>query len=143
MKGKKVTDVFRLVIEAGKANPSPPVGPALGQRGINIMAFCKEFNDRTSKEAPGTLIPADITSYADKTFSFVLRRPPMSFLIKRQLNLKSGSQVPGRDWVAEMSEDDLKAVAQDKMADLNTTSIEAAMRIVAGSAASMGIKVIR
>lgn len=138
---KKIASVFRLVVEAGKANPSPPTGPALGQRGINIMAFCKEFNERTKNEVPGTPLPADITLYVDKTFSFEVRKPPVSYLIKNHLNIKSGAQLPGRTAVGEITEEGLRAVAEAKMQDLNAASVEAAMRIVAGSARSMGILV--
>lgn len=140
-KKKKVSSVFRLVVAAGKANPSPPTGPALGQRGVNIMAFCKEFNDRTKTEEPGAPIPVDITLYADKSFSFVLRKPPMSYFIKQKVKIKSGSALPGRVSVAVMTSDDLREIAEKKMSDLNAASIEAAMKIVAGSAQSMGIQV--
>ncbi|MCY4414634.1 MAG: 50S ribosomal protein L11 [Alphaproteobacteria bacterium] len=141
MSKKKVVSTFRLVVEAGKANPSPPTGPALGQRGINIMAFCKEFNDRTKGEAPGSPIPADITLYADKSFSFVLRKPPMSYFIKQHMKVKSGSSLPGRVSVGEITQDGLRAIAEQKMDDLNALSVEMAMKIVAGSARSMGIQV--
>ena len=139
--GKKVTAEFRLVVGAGKASPSSKAGPALGQRGVNIMAFCKEFNERTKDSPPGSPIPTDITVYADKTFSFVTRKPPVSYLIKSHLKIDAGAQLPGRAVVGEITEDGLRAVAELKMQDLNAPTVEAAMRIVAGSARSMGVAV--
>ena len=138
---KKIAVQFRLVIEAGKATPSSKAGPALGQRGVNIMAFCKEFNERTKDDVQGAPVPTDITLYADKSFTFVTRKPPMSYLIKTHLKLSSGAQLPGRTFVGEITQDGLRAVAEEKMADLNAATVEGAMSIVAGSARSMGILV--
>jgi large subunit ribosomal protein L11 len=136
---KKIKIVLKLNIPAGKANPAPPIGPALGQHGVAIMDFCKAYNDKT-KTMQG-VIPAVITIYEDRTFTFELKKPPVSELIKQELKLKSGSQEPGRDTVASITDAQLEKIAREKLDDLNTKNIEAAKKIVAGSARSMGIKV--
>lgn len=138
---KKIVGFIKLQIEAGKANPSPPVGPALGQKGLNIMEFCKAFNARTQKEEPGTPIPVVITVYADRTFSFATKLPPMSYLIKKAANLKSASQEPGRKVVAKISRAQATEIAAHKMADLNCHTVEAALQMVVGQAKSMGVEV--
>jgi len=135
---KKVTGYVKLQIPAGKANPAPPVGPALGQHGVNIMGFCKEFNERTAKDA-GLIIPVVITIYADRSFTFITKTPPAAVLIKKACKIDSGSAVPQRDKVAKLSKEDLKKIAEMKMPDLNAGSIEAAMSMVAGTARSMGV----
>ena len=138
---KKVTGYVKLQIPAGKANPAPPVGPALGQHGVNIMGFCKEFNERTAKDA-GLIIPVVITIYADRSFSFVTKTPPAAVLIKKACKIESGSAVPNRDKVAKISKEDLRKIAEMKMPDLNAGSIEAAMSMIAGTARSMGVVVV-
>ena len=138
---KKILGYIKLQVPAGSATPSPPIGPALGQRGVNIMGFCKEFNARTEKEAKGTPLPTIITVYQDKSFTFVTKTPPASFFIKQALNLKSGSQKPGRDSAGKITRTQLREIAEKKMKDLNCDTIEAAMRMVEGSARSMGIEV--
>jgi large subunit ribosomal protein L11 len=135
---KKVTGYVKLQIPAGKANPAPPVGPALGQHGVNIMGFCKEFNERTAKDA-GLIIPVVITIYADRSFTFITKTPPAAVLIKKACKIQSGSAVPQRDKVAKLSKEDLRKIAEMKMPDLNAGSIEAAMSMVAGTARSMGV----
>ena len=137
---KKITGSFKLQIAAGAANPSPPVGPALGQRGINIMEFCKSFNEKT-KDMMGFKIPTTITVYADKSFSFVTQQPPISALIKKELNIKKGSDNPLKNKIAKLTKEQLLSVVDKKIADLNTNDIEMASRIVAGSARSMGIEI--
>ena len=136
---KKVKIVLKLNLPAGKANPAPPIGPALGQHGIAIMEFCKQYNEKT-KAMNGT-VPALITIYEDRSFIFVLKKPPVSALIKRELNIQSGSKTPGREIVATLKMAQVAKIAQEKMEDLNTTNPEAAKKIVAGAARSMGIKV--
>jgi large subunit ribosomal protein L11 len=138
---KKVTGFLKLQVPAGAANPSPPIGPALGQRGLNIMAFCKDFNAKTSQMEKGTPIPVVITIYGDKSFSFEMRTPPMSYFLKKAARLESGSKTPGRDNVASVTKAQVKEIAEKKMADLNCDTVEAAMRMVEGSARSMGIQV--
>ena len=138
---KKVTGYVKLQIPAGKANPAPPVGPALGQHGVNIMGFCKEFNERTAKDA-GLIIPVVITIYADRSFTFVTKTPPAAVLIKKACKIESGSAVPQRDKVAKLSKEDLRKIAEMKMPDLNAGSIEAAMSMVAGTARSMGVVIV-
>ena len=138
---KKVTGYVKLQIPAGKANPAPPVGPALGQHGVNIMGFCKEFNERTAKDA-GLIIPVVITIYADRSFTFVTKTPPAAVLIKKACKIESGSAVPQRDKVAKLSKEDLRKIAEMKMPDLNAGSIEAAMSMIAGTARSMGVVVV-
>jgi len=137
---KKVASVIKLQIEAGKANPAPPVGPALGQRGINIMAFCKEYNDRTAAQA-GSVVPVEITVYEDRSFTFVTKTPPTTDLIKKALDLEKGAAAAGRENVSVLSREKLAEIAQLKVKDLNATSAEAAERIVAGTARSMGIEI--
>ena len=138
---KKVTGIIKLQIPAGKATPAPPVGPALGQHGVNIMQFTKEFNARTEKEM-GMITPVVITVYQDRSFSFITKTPPAAVLLKKACNLKSGSAVPQKDKVAKISKDELRKIAELKMPDLNAGSVEAAMSMVAGTARSMGIVVV-
>lgn len=138
---KKIVGYIKLQIPAGKANPSPPVGPALGQRGINIMDFCKAFNAQTQSQEPGLVLPTVITAYADKSFSFIVKTPPTSILIKKELNLKKGSSKPHTDKVGKISRKQLETIANVKMPDINANDIEAAVKIVAGSARSMGIEI--
>ncbi|MDE7376389.1 MAG: 50S ribosomal protein L11 [Muribaculaceae bacterium] len=137
---KEIAGQIKLQIAGGKANPSPPVGPALGSKGINIMEFCKQFNARTQDKA-GKILPVVITYYADKTFDFIVKTPPVAIQLKEVAKLKSGSAQPNRNKVAEVTWDQVKAIAEEKMPDLNCFTIESAMRIVAGTARSMGITV--
>jgi large subunit ribosomal protein L11 len=137
---KKVVTIIKLQIPAGKANPAPPVGPALGQHGVNIMAFCKDYNARTASQA-GTIIPVEITVYEDRSFTFVTKTPPTSDLIKKALGIEKGAQTTGRQKVGELSRDKLREIAQIKSKDLNVNSIEAAERVVEGAARSMGVEV--
>ncbi len=137
---KKVTGKLKLQIPAGAANPSPPVGPALGQRGVNIMEFCKAFNERT-KEKAGFRIPVEITIYADKSFTFVLKQPPMTDLIKKISGVKKGSDNPAKNKVGKLTKDQVMEIVNMKIADLNTTDKDKAAKIVAGSARSIGIDV--
>ena len=137
---KKVTGFIKLQIPAGKANPAPPVGPALGQRGVNIMMFCKEFNARTQKQA-GSVLPTVITVYADKSFSFLTKSPPASDLLKKAAKLQKGSQTPGTAVCGSVTLDQIKEIAKTKMDDLNAYDEEAAMEIIKGSARSMGLEV--
>ncbi|MBW7935059.1 MAG: 50S ribosomal protein L11 [Gemmatimonadaceae bacterium] len=136
---KKVTGFVKLQIPAGKANPAPPVGTALGPQGINIMAFCKEFNART--QGQDTILPVEITIYADKSFTFILKTPPAAILIMKELGLDKGSGQPNRNKVGSISKAQLKKIAELKMPDLNCDSIESAMAMVAGAARSMGVEV--
>jgi large subunit ribosomal protein L11 len=138
---KRVRAVIKLQIEAGKANPAPPVGPALGQHGVNIMAFCKDYNERTASQA-GTVVPVDITVYEDRSFTFVLKTPPASDLLKRAAGIEKGSGAQRREKVGQISRDQLREIAEIKLRDLNTTSVEAAMKMVEGTARSMGIEVV-
>ena len=138
---KKITGFLKLQVPAGAANPSPPIGPALGQRGLNIMAFCKDFNAKTSQMEKGSPIPVVITIYGDKSFTFEMRTPPVSFFIKKAAKLESGSKAPGRDKAGKITKAQVKEIAEKKMADLNCSTVEAAMRMVEGSARSMGIEV--
>ena len=138
---KKVTGYLKLQVPAGAANPSPPIGPALGQRGLNIMAFCKDFNAKTSQMEKGSPIPVVITIYGDKSFTFEMRTPPVSYFLKKAAKVEAGSKTPGRDKVASVTKAQVKEIAQKKMADLNCDTVEAAMRMVEGSARSMGIQV--
>ena len=138
---KKIDGYIKLQIPAGQANPSPPVGPALGQKGVNIMEFCKAFNASTQKLEQGMPIPVIITVFQDKSFTFETKSPPVSFFIKKSLKLKKASKTPGKEVIASISENDIKQIAQDKMNDLNTDNIESAKKMVAGTARSMGIKV--
>jgi large subunit ribosomal protein L11 len=139
---KKITGYIKLQVPAGAANPSPPIGPALGQRGVNIMEFCKAFNAATSELEKSMPIPTIITVYADKSFSFVTKSPPASFLIKKALNLKSGSKEPGKVSAGKIKMSQLAEIAQLKMADLNANDIDAATQIIAGSARAMGLEVV-
>ncbi len=137
---KKVKTIVKLQIPAGKATPAPPVGPAVGQYGINIMAFCKEYNDKTSKDA-GSIIPAEITIYEDRSFTFITKTPPVSDLLKKAAGLEKASGTPNTEKVAKLGKDKVKEIAELKMKDLNANDIEAAMLIIEGSARSMGIEV--
>jgi large subunit ribosomal protein L11 len=137
---KKVTGFIKLQIPAGKATPAPPVGPALGQHGVNIMEFCKQYNEKTASQA-GLVIPVVITVYADRSFTFITKTPPAPVLIKRACKLEKASGVPNKQKVAQITRDQLKEIAEIKMPDLNTTSIESAISMVAGTARSMGIEV--
>ena len=137
---KKVTGYIKLQINAGKATPAPPVGPALGQHGLNIMGFCKEFNEKTAQQA-GLVIPVVITVYADRSYSFVTKTPPAAVLLKKACKIESGSGVPNKTKVAKISKDEVMKIAELKMPDLNAASVEAAMSMVAGTARSMGIVV--
>jgi len=139
-KEKKVLTQIKLQIPGGKANPAPPVGPALGQHGLNIMDFCKAFNDKTKDQAD-TIVPVVITVYEDRTFSFILKTPPASVLIKKVLKLDKGSGEPNKNKVATINRAQLEEIANIKMPDLNANSLEAAVNIIAGTAASMGINV--
>ncbi len=135
---KKITGQIKLQVPAGKANPSPPVGPALGQHGVNIMGFCKEFNARTQGDM-GMIIPVVITVYADRSFSFITKTPPAAILIKKELGLKSGSGVPNRNKVGKITQEQVRKIAEIKLPDLNTDNIESAMRTIEGSCRSMGV----
>jgi large subunit ribosomal protein L11 len=137
---KKIAGYIKLQIPAGKATPAPPVGPALGQHGVNIMGFCKEFNERTSKDA-GMIIPVVITVYADRSFSFITKTPPASVLLKKACRIESGSGKPNMEKVAKISKEEVRKIAEIKMPDLNAASVETAMKMVAGTAKSMGIVV--
>jgi len=138
---KKIAGKMKLQVPAGKANPSPPVGPALGQRGINIMEFCKAFNAKTQELEPGAPCPTVITYYVDKSFTMDIKTPPASYFLKKAANLKSGSKTPGRDTAGSVTARQVKEIAEAKMKDLNATDIDAAMQIIMGSARSMGIEV--
>ena len=137
---KKVTGMIKLQLPAGKATPAPPVGPALGQHGVNIMGFCKEFNAKTANQA-GLIIPVVITVYQDRSFSFILMTPPAAVLIKKELGLESGSGVPNRTKVGTLTKDQVRKIAELKMPDLNAATIETAMSMIEGTARSMGIVV--
>ena len=137
---QKVTGYIKLQIPAGKATPAPPVGPALGQHGVNIMAFTKEFNERTKNDV-GMIIPVIITVYADRSFSFITKTPPAAVLLKKACKLKSGSATPNKTKVATISKDEVRKIAELKMPDLNAANVEAAMSMIAGTARSMGITV--
>ena len=140
MADKKVTGFVKLQIPAGAANPAPPVGPALGAQGVNIMQFCQAFNDQTQDQA-GTIIPGEITVYEDKSFTFVCKTPPAAVLIKEKLGIKSGAAIPQIQVAGTLTEDQLREIAEIKMPDLNANDIEAAMEIVAGTARSMGVRI--
>ena len=137
---KKVTGMIKLQLAAGKATPAPPVGPALGQHGVNIMGFCKEFNAKTANQA-GLIIPVVITVYQDRSFSFILKTPPAAVLIKKELGLKSGSGVPNKTKVGKITKEQIKKIAEMKMPDLNAATIESAMSMIEGTARSMGVTV--
>ena len=138
---KKITGYVKLQVPAGAANPSPPIGPALGQRGLNIMEFCKAFNAQTAKMEKNTPIPVTITVYQDRSFTFEMKTPPVSYFIKKAAKLESASKAPGRDKVGKITKAQVKEIAEQKMKDLNCNTIEAAMSMVVGSARSMGIEV--
>ncbi len=141
---KKVSGYVKLQVPAGQASPSPPIGPALGQAGLNIMDFCKDFNAKTEKLEKGMPCPVIITVYQDKSFEFIIKKPPASFYIKKELNLKKGSGTTGiSDPVAEISMEQLKKIAEEKLPDLNTNNIDQAAKIIAGTARSMGVEVIK
>jgi large subunit ribosomal protein L11 len=137
---KKVVGKIGLQLPAGKATPAPPVGPALGPYSLNIMAFCKEYNERTQSQA-GMIIPVEITVFEDRTFTFVTKTPPASFLIKRALGLESGSAIPNRTKVGKLTQAQLREIAETKLQDLNANDVDMAMRIIAGTARSMGVEV--
>jgi large subunit ribosomal protein L11 len=138
---KKITGYLKLQVPAGAANPSPPIGPALGQRGLNIMEFCKAFNAQTQNLEKGSPIPVVITIYADRSFAFEMRTPPVSYFLKKAAKLESGSKTPGRDPVGSVSKSQVREIAEKKMKDLNCSNVDAAMRMVEGSARSMGLEV--
>ena len=139
---KKILGYIKLEVPAGAATPSPPIGPALGQRGVNIMGFCKEFNARTEKEQRGTPLPTVITVYQDKSFTFVTKTPPASFLLKKAAGIPKGSGTTGRDTVGNVTRAQLREIAQVKMKDLNANDVESAARIIEGSARAMGLNVV-
>ncbi len=139
---KKITGYIKLEVPAGKANPSPPIGPALGQRGLNIMEFCKAFNAETQNLEPGMPIPVVITVYGDRTFSFITKTPPASYLLKKAAGIDKGSQTPGRETRGTVTMAQVREIAEQKMVDLNANDIDAACRIIAGSARSMGLEVV-
>jgi large subunit ribosomal protein L11 len=138
---KKVTGYLKLQVPAGAANPAPPIGPALGQRGLNIMEFCKAFNAQTQKMEKGMPIPVTITIYQDRSFTFELRTPPVSYFLKKAAKLEKGSRTPGLDSAGQVTKAQVKEIAQQKMKDLNCETVEAAMRMIEGSARSMGLQV--
>ena len=141
---KKISGYVKLQVPAGQASPSPPIGPALGQAGLNIMEFCKNFNAKTEKLEKGMPCPVIITVYQDKSFEFIIKKPPASFYIKKEVNLKKGSGATGiSDPVAKISMDQLKKIAEEKLPDLNTNNIDQAAKIIAGTARSMGVEVIK
>lgn len=139
---KKITGYIKLQVPAGKANPSPPIGPALGQRGLNIMEFCKAFNAQTQSVEPGTPIPVVISVYADRTFSFVTKTPPNTFFLKKAAGISKGTQTPGRGTVGKVTMTQIREIAQTKMVDLNAHDIDAACQMIIGSARSMGLEVV-
>jgi large subunit ribosomal protein L11 len=138
---KKVVGFIKLQVPAGKANPSPPIGPALGQRGLNIMEFCKAFNAQTQKMEPGLMLPVVITAYADKSFTFILKSPPASVLIRKALKLEKGSSKPNADKVGKLTRKQAEEIAKTKQPDLTAADLDAAVRTIAGSARSMGVEV--
>ncbi len=138
---KKIDGYIKLQVPAGKANPSPPIGPALGQRGVNIMGFCKEFNAKTKDLEPEMPIPVVITVFSDKSFTFEMRTPPASFLLKKAAKITSGSQTPGRGSAGTVTMEQCRDIAKTKLADLNTGDLDQGARIIAGSARSMGLQV--
>ena len=139
---KKIVGFIKLQVPAGKANPSPPIGPALGQRGLNIMEFCKQFNAATKSMEPGTPIPVIITVYSDRSFTFVSKTPPASYYIKKAAGIDSGSKTPGRAIAGKVTKKQLEEIAKQKMKDLNANDIEGAVKQLAGSARSMGLEVV-
>jgi large subunit ribosomal protein L11 len=138
---KKITGYLKLQVPAGSATPSPPIGPALGQRGLNIMEFCKAFNAKTAEQEKGAPTPVVITIYADKSFTFETRLPPVTYLIKKAVNMKSGSKLPGKESAGTISQKQIREIAEAKMKDLNAYDVEQAMSMIAGSARSMGLQV--
>jgi large subunit ribosomal protein L11 len=138
---KKIVGFIKLQVPAGKANPSPPIGPALGQRGLNIMEFCKAFNAQTQKVEPGLMLPVVITAYADKSFTFILKSPPASVLIRKALKLEKGSSKPHTDKVGKLTRKQAEEIAKMKQPDLTAADLDAAVRTIAGSARSMGVEV--
>ncbi|MFW6262437.1 MAG: 50S ribosomal protein L11 [Thermotogota bacterium] len=139
---KKILTTIKLQLQAGKANPAPPVGPALGQHGINIMGFCKEFNSKT-QDKMGTVIPVVITVYEDRSFTFIMKTPPASFLILKEAGIKKGSPVPNVEKVGKITKGQVQKIAEIKMADLNANDIQAAMKIIEGTAKNMGVEVVK
>ena len=140
MSNKKIIKIIKLQIPGGKANPAPPIGPALGAAGVNIMGFCKEFNAAT-QDRPGDLLPVVITVYSDKTFSFVMKQPPVSSLIKKALGLESGSKIPNRNKVGKLTRSQITAIAEHKMKDMDVVLLQSAEKMVEGTARSMGVDV--
>src|SRR5712675_2072581 len=138
---KKITGYLKLQVPAGSANPSPPIGPALGQRGLNIMEFCKSFNAQSQKLEKGAPIPVVITIYGDRSFTFEMKTPPVAYFLKKAAKLESGAKAPGRDKVGKVTKAQVKEIAEQKMKDLNCSTVDAAMRMIEGSARSMGIEV--
>lgn len=138
---KKITGYIKLQVPAGKANPSPPIGPALGQHGVNIMEFCKAFNAKTQADE-GTITPVVITVYADRSFTFITKTPPASVLIKKALGIESGSSIPNKNKVGKLTKDQIKEIATKKMPDLNAANLEAAMKTIEGTARSMGVEIV-
>ena len=139
---KKITGYVKLQVPAGSANPSPPIGPALGQRGLNIMEFCKAFNARTAQMEKGAPIPVVITAYQDRSFTFEMKQPPVSYWLKKASGLTSGSKTPGRGTVGRITRDQMREIAEKKIVDLNCSSIDAAVAMIEGSARSMGLEVV-
>jgi large subunit ribosomal protein L11 len=139
---KKVVGYIKLQVPAGQANPSPPIGPALGQRGLNIMEFCKQFNAQTQKIDAGTPIPVTITAYGDRSFTFSMRTPPASFFLKKAAKLESAAKAPGREVAGKVTKAQIREIAEKKMADLNANDIDAACKMIEGSARSMGLQVV-
>ena len=139
-KGKKIKAIVKLAVEAGKATPAPPIGPALGQHGVPIMDFCKEFNARTTK-MEGNTIPVILTAYEDRTFTFITKTPVSTHLIKKALNISKGSAVPNKDKVGKLTKSQIEEIAKEKMADLNTKNLDEAVKIIRGTAKSMGVEV--
>jgi large subunit ribosomal protein L11 len=139
---KKVTGFLKLQVPAGAANPAPPIGPALGQRGLNIMEFCKAFNAQTAKMEKNVPIPVIITTYQDRSFTFEMKTPPVSYFLKKAAGLQSGSKTPGRDKVGTVTKKQVKEIAEQKMKDLNASDVNAAMKMIEGSARSMGLEVV-
>lgn len=137
---KKIKTILKLNLTAGQANPAPPVGPALGQHGVNIMEFCKQYNEAT-KDRMGQVIPAEVTIFEDRSFTFVTKLPPVSEMIKQALKIKSGSQKPGKDFVGSLTKDQVEKIATEKMGDMNCTTLDAAVKMVEGTARSMGVKI--
>jgi large subunit ribosomal protein L11 len=138
---KKIDGYIKLQVPAGQANPSPPIGPALGQRGVNIMEFCKQFNAQTSKMEQGMPIPVNITVFTDRSFTFQMKTPPASYFLKKAAQINSGSKAPGRDVAGSVTMDQVREIAKQKMADLNAFDLDAAAKMIAGSARSMGLQV--